>query len=181
MKVSLERAYSQAQKRSRPGVLLPWTLASEQGSSTPAPLGSSRVTTNRDSRAPPQTYCIRTGAIYIFPGGSDGEESSCNAGGLASIPGLGRSPGEGDVNPLQYSCISPSPPKEERYKHLNAEFQRISRRDKKAFLSDQCKEIEENNRMGKTRDLSSTLAWKIPWMEEPGRLQSMGSLTVGLD
>ena len=41
----------------------------------------------------------------------------------------------------------------ERYKHLNAEFQRISRRDKKAFLSDQCKEIEENNRMGKTRDL----------------------------
>ena len=41
----------------------------------------------------------------------------------------------------------------ERYKHLNAEFQRIARRDTKAFLSDQCKEIEENNRMGKTRDL----------------------------
>ena len=41
----------------------------------------------------------------------------------------------------------------ERYKHLNAEFQRIARRHKKAFLSDQCKEIEENNRMGKTRDL----------------------------
>ena len=41
----------------------------------------------------------------------------------------------------------------ERYTHLNAEFQRISRRDKKAFLSDQCEEIEENNRMGKTRDL----------------------------
>ena len=40
----------------------------------------------------------------------------------------------------------------ERYKHLNAEFQRIAKRDKKAFLSDQCKEIEENNRMGKTRD-----------------------------
>ena len=40
----------------------------------------------------------------------------------------------------------------ERYKHLNPEFQRITRRDKKAFLSDQCKEIEENNRMGKTRD-----------------------------
>ena len=40
-----------------------------------------------------------------------------------------------------------------RYKHLNAEFQRIERRDKKAFLSDQYKEIEENNRMGKTRDL----------------------------
>ena len=41
----------------------------------------------------------------------------------------------------------------ERYKHLNAEFQRIARRDKKAFLSDQCKEVVENNRMGKTRDL----------------------------
>ena len=87
----------------------------------------------------------------------------------------------------------------ERYKHLNAEFQRTARRDKKAFLSDQCKEIEENNRMGKTRDLfkkirdtkgrfhakmdsikdrncmemathSSTLACKNPWTEEPGRL-----------
>ena len=41
----------------------------------------------------------------------------------------------------------------ERYKHLNAEFQRIAKRNKKAFFSDQCKEIEENNRMGKTRDL----------------------------
>ena len=40
----------------------------------------------------------------------------------------------------------------ERYKHLNAEFQRIARREKKAFLGDQCKEIEENSRMGKTRD-----------------------------
>ena len=51
----------------------------------------------------------------------------------------------------------PSPVKgqrrKERYTHLGAEFQRIVRRDKKAFLSDQCKEIEENNRMGKTRDL----------------------------
>ena len=103
----------------------------------------------------------------------------------------------------------------ERYTHLNAEFQRIAKREKKAFLSDQCKEIEENNR-GKTRDLfkktrdtketlpakmgsikdrncmdlteaeekamasyPSTLAWKIPWTEEPGRLQSMGSRRVG--
>ena len=41
----------------------------------------------------------------------------------------------------------------QRYTHLNAEFQKIAQRDKKAFLSDQCKEIEENNRMGKTRDL----------------------------
>ena len=43
--------------------------------------------------------------------------------------------------------------KKERYRHLNGEFQRIARRDKKAFLGDNCKEIEENNRMGKTRDL----------------------------
>ena len=43
--------------------------------------------------------------------------------------------------------------KKERYTNLNAEFQRIARRDKKAFLSDQCKEIEENNRMGNTRDI----------------------------
>ena len=78
----------------------------------------------------------------------------------------------------------------ERYNHLNSEFQRIARRDKKAFLSDQCKEIEENNRMGKTRDIfmekamaphSSTLAWRIPWIQEPGRLQSIGSLRVGHD
>ena len=48
----------------------------------------------------------------------------------------------------------------ESYKHLNAEFQRIARRDKKAFLSDQCKEIEENNRMGKTRDLLKKIGKK---------------------
>ena len=45
----------------------------------------------------------------------------------------------------------------ERYKHLNAEFQRIARRDKKTFFSNQCKEIEENNRMGKTRDLNKKI------------------------
>ena len=45
----------------------------------------------------------------------------------------------------------------ERHTHLNAEFQRLASRDKKAFLSDQCKEIEENNRMGKTRDLFKTI------------------------
>ena len=76
----------------------------------------------------------------------------------------------------------------ERYTHLNAEFQRIARREGKTFLGGQCKEIEENNRMGKTRDLfrekemathSSTLAWQIPWTEDPGRLQSMGLLGVG--
>ena len=50
--------------------------------------------------------------------------------------------------------------RKERYKHLNAEFQRIARRDKKAFLSDQSKEIEENNRMGKTRDLFKKIRYQ---------------------
>ena len=54
---------------------------------------------------------------------------------------------------LQIAVKAKSKGDKERYKHLNAEFQRIARRDKKAFLSDQCKEIEENNRMEKTRDL----------------------------
>ena len=55
----------------------------------------------------------------------------------------------------------------ERYKHLNAEFQRIARRDKRAFLSNQCKEIEEKNRMGKTRDLfKANRKWsKRRWQE----------------
>ena len=51
----------------------------------------------------------------------------------------------------------------ERYKHLNAEFQRIERRDKKAFFSDQCKEIEEKNRLGKTRDLFKKIRNHSPY------------------
>ena len=85
--------------------------------------------------------------------------SAYNAGDRGSIPGLGRSPREGNGNPLQYSC-PPTKKREvkskgekERYKCLNAEFQRIARRDKKAFLNNQCKEIEENNKTGKTIDL----------------------------
>ena len=55
---------------------------------------------------------------------------------------------------LKNSCErSEGKGEKERYKHLNAEFQRIARRDKKAFLSDQCKAVEENNKIGKTRDL----------------------------
>ena len=52
-----------------------------------------------------------------------------------------------------YTVLAKSKGEKERYKHLNAEFQRIARRDKKAFLSNQCKETEENNKMGKIRDL----------------------------
>ena len=55
---------------------------------------------------------------------------------------------------------SKSKGEKERYKHLNAEFQRIARRDKKAFFSEQCKEIEENNRPGKTRDLFKKIRYQ---------------------
>ena len=102
---------------------------------------------------------LPTPVFLGFPGGSAGKESTSNVGDLGSIPGLGRSPREGNGNPLQYSCPptkkreAKSKGEKERYKCLNAEFQRIARRDKKAFLNDQCKEIEENNKMGKTRDI----------------------------
>ena len=59
----------------------------------------------------------------------------------------------------------------ERYKHLNAEFQRIARRDKKTFFSDQCKEIEENNRMGKTRDLFKKIRYQ-------GNISCKGELAI---
>ena len=79
-----------------------------------------------------------------FPGGSDGKVSACTSGDPGSIPGLGRSPGEGNGNPFQHSCLE-NPLEKEMAIH------------------------------------SSTLAWKIPWTEEPGRLQSMGSQRVGHD
>ena len=66
----------------------------------------------------------------------------------------------------------------ERYSHLNAEFQRIARRDKKAFLSNQCKEIEENNRMGKTRDLFKKILKCIE--EQPLKLHCLNGFTSQL-
>ena len=64
----------------------------------------------------------------------------------------------------------------ERYTHLNVEFQRIARRDKKACLSDQCKEIEENNRMGKTRDLFQRRQWHPTPVLLPGKSHGRRSL-----
>ena len=61
----------------------------------------------------------------------------------------------------------------ERYKHLNTEFQRIARRDKKAFLGNQCKEIEEKNRMGKTRDLQRIYVFQYPHSTLTNILDSM--------
>ena len=68
---------------------------------------------------------------------------------------------------------------EERYSHLNAEFQRIARRDKKAFLREQCKEIEENNRMGKTRDLFKTIRdTKGTFQEKMGSIKDRNSMDL---
>ena len=64
----------------------------------------------------------------------------------------------------------------ERYIHLNVEFQRIARRDKNAFLSDQCKEIEENNRMGKTRDFSRKLDTKRTFHAKMGTIKDRNGI-----
>ena len=67
----------------------------------------------------------------------------------------------------------------ERYSHLNAEFQRIARRDKKAFLSDQCKEIEENNRMGKARVLFKKIRdTKGPFHAEMGSIKDRNGMDL---
>ena len=67
----------------------------------------------------------------------------------------------------------------ERYKHLNAEFQRIARRDKKAFFSDQCKEIEEKNRMGKTRDLFKKIrATKGTFLAKMGSIKDRNGMDL---
>ena len=66
----------------------------------------------------------------------------------------------------------------EKYTHLNAEFQRIARRDKKAFLSDQCKHIEENNRMGKTRDLFKKLEVPREFSAKMGTMKDIVDLTT---
>ena len=66
----------------------------------------------------------------------------------------------------------------ERYTHLNAEFQGIARRDKKAFLSDQCKEIEENNRMGKTRDLFKKIVTKGTFYAKMGSIKDRNGMDL---
>ena len=67
----------------------------------------------------------------------------------------------------------------ERYKHLNAEFQRIARKYKKAFLSDQCKEMEENNRMGRTRDVFKKIRdTKGMWYAKMGTIKNRSSMDL---
>ena len=75
--------------------------------------------------------------------------------------------------------ISKSKGKKERYKHLNAEFQRTARTDKKAFFTDQCKEIEENNRMGRTRDLFKKMRdTKGPFHAKMGSIKDRNGLDL---
>jgi len=74
---------------------------------------------------------------------------------------------------------SESKEEKERYTHLTAEFQRIARRDKKAFLSDQCKEIEENNRMGKTRDLFKKIRYtKVTFYAKMGSIKDRNGMEL---
>ena len=100
-----------------------------------------------------------------FPGGSDGKESACNVGDPGSIPGLGRSPGEGVGYPLQCSWAS-----------LVAELVKNLPAMQETWVQSLGWEDPLEKEMA---TYSSTLAWKIPWTEEPGRLQSMGSQRVG--
>ena len=91
------------------------------------------------------------------------KESACNAGDPGLISGLGRSSGEGNGNPLQYSFLENS----------------MDRGAWQATSPWGCQELDMTERLSLT--YSSTLAWKIPWTEEPGKLQSMGSQRVGHD
>ena len=78
-----------------------------------------------------------------------------------------------------YLLKEEKPREKERYTHLNAEFKRISRRDKKAFLSDQCKEIEENNRMGKTSNLFTEIrATKGTFHSKMGSVKDRNSMEL---
>ena len=118
-----------------------------------------------------QSRILEGVAIPFFRGSSQPRDwnwiSHIAADSLPSEPVL-----EASANPKQ---------EKERYTRLSAEFQR-ARRDRKAFLSEQCKEMEENNRIGKTRDFFKEIsAWRIPGMGEPGGLPSMGSHRVGHD
>ena len=122
--------------------------------------------------------CVSDGGIKIrllqaFPGGSDGKESACNAGDLDSVPASGRSPGEENGNPLQYSCLEN--PWAEEPSRLPSMVSQVGHN-----LASKAPEALNTMPVEKAMaPHSSTLAWKIPRMEGPGRLQSMGSLRVG--
>ena len=110
-----------------------------------------------------------------FPCGSAGKESGCNAGDLGSIPGLGSSPGEGNGNPLQYSCL-------ENPKDGGAWWASVHRVAKsRTRLSDLPFTFHFHALEEETATHSNILAWRIVGTEEPGGLPSMGSHRVGHD
>ena len=164
--------------------------------------------------------------LPIHPGSSEGKASACHMGDPGSTPGLGRSPGEGNGNPVQYFCLENPMDFQEPGRLHSMGSQSVDMTERLHFpvyiLSRQAGKVRGycrracsadaaslhisvwnsawerggyNLREGRTitrtfpnrapekamAPHSSTLPWKIPWMEEPGRLQSMGSLRVGHD
>ena len=110
-----------------------------------------------------------------FPGGSDGKESACNAGDLGSISVLGRSPGEGNGTPLQYSCLE-NPMDGGAWLAAVHEVLKSQTR-----LSDFTFTFHFSALEKEMAAHSSVLAWRIPGTGEPGGLPSMGSHRVGHD
>ena len=110
-----------------------------------------------------------------FPGGSDGKASAYNAGDPGSIPGLGRSPGEGNGTPLQYSCL-------ENPMDTGAWLATVHGvTESRTRLSDFTFTSHFHALEKEMATHSSILAWEIPWIEKPGGLQSVGSQRVGHD
>ena len=117
--------------------------------------------------APDETWLATLKINLYIPGGSEVKASACNVGDVGLIPGSGRFPGEGNGNPLQYSCL-------ENPMDGGAWWATVHGIPKSwTQLSDLMEKVMAPH--------SNTLAWKIPGMEEPGRLQSMGLLRVGHD
>ena len=110
-----------------------------------------------------------------FLGDLDGKESACNAGDLGSIPGSGRSPGEGNGNPFQYSCLE-NPMDGGAWR---ATVHGVAK--SRTRLSDFTFTFHFHALEEEMATRSSVLAWKIPWTEEPGELQFIGLQRVGHD
>ena len=107
-------------------------------------------------------YFYFTFKMMGFPGGSAAKESACNAGDLGAIPGLGRSPGEGKGYPVQYS-----------WAFLVAQLAK----NLPAMWETWVRSLGWKDPLEKEKaTYCGILAWRIPWTEEPGRLQSMGSI-----